>query len=275
MSNSFSLDMDKYLDKRNFTHVKEKPSTFKNIMNQIPFFAEIQDLIKKFKEKEQMVEIQDTTSSVHVVEKKSFIKAFGEALSEVVLFKKKEELDVPIEEAPANTNSNQNNNITQAEIDRLVAKQLQQKAVFKDENFFNNPKHSFEMPKKNINKDMDKISIEEEPDNLVENTLDNLSRRDKIANQTFSEKEASQVLESEWDRNEKFNQELGQNCPPTHNKVVLYKAQMQEDVKYILNITHRLIKLAPRPALEEFKQTPDFQKYVALLEKYEIAKRQN
>lgn len=236
MSNGLNLELDKYLDRKN-QQPQKKEDRWKKKVRHIPLVGELYEVMKKVKEREEIVDIHD--DSVHVVEQRPFWGTFKKAFSDVFLVKKTEDVDVPVESV--NKSLEEGHNVRE-EIKPV-----------KNEDFF---KHNFS-PKK----DEGVIEVEEEPDNIIDNVADNMNRKDRHLNKTFTEKELeNELIPESKEPEEKIS----------YNKVVLYKPQAKDEIKHVLQVTHDLIKLVPKPALEEFKDSEDFQKYEHLLEKYGI-----
>ncbi|MFP4111609.1 MAG: hypothetical protein ACLFPQ_00320 [Candidatus Woesearchaeota archaeon] len=235
MANQFNIELDKYLDKKNFP-LEEKEKGFKKIINKFPIVKEISYIRKKIKERHEFVDFKDSSSSVHVVENHSFWKTVFNAVSDVLLSKKTKDVDVDIEKSPGNQNK-----------------------LSGDEDFFSKKKVEF-YPKK----EKEKLEVEEEPDNFIDNWADNLNRNDRTRNETFSEKETRSAI---------IEEEKEMLCPPSYNKVMLYKPRLESDVKDVLSTTHKMMKMMPRPVLDDFKKSSDFSKYVEVMRRYGILEK--
>jgi hypothetical protein len=250
-NNSINAELSRYLEKRGSSNQIKKLSKLNFILDVVPFVSEIRGIARSIREKENIVEIRNTSSEVHVVEKRSFFKMISRKFSDLFMSKKTEDFDVPIEpkeDNPQNADSVKN---TEKRGD-----------IFKKDTFFKRPQddsfHLLGWARKEDMKEKELIEVEEEPDNAVENAIDNLSSRDQAINKTFSEKEMNSLLKEDVSG---------------FQKVVLYKPQLNDDMKNILSTTHKMIKTIPKPALEEFEKTDDYQKYMALLKRYGIEEK--
>ncbi len=305
MGNSFNLDLDKYINRRN----QDKSPSISNLkekLYQIPAIWKVKESIRKFREKEEFVDIA-STNSVHIIENNSKWAKFKQKISDTLLSKKTEELDVPIEDIEKDITFNS----------------VKDSEVQKEENFFLKPRKIFR--RKPINKKQKEVvRVEAEPDTFVETIVDNVvdkySDKEKRDNSTFSENEIDDVIgvkESHFNfqsfvanlfrpklkrrflnrksdesvdlednfvseetkvtkknvKNEVESQQVDGTKPVGVNKVILFKPQLQKDLKSVLKSTHELLAHVPADVIAEFKRTNDYQRYVEFLNKYEIIKK--
>jgi hypothetical protein len=339
MSNSFSVELDKYLDKKSKDNGEPKNKKIGVSLNKIPLYSKFKEVIKQVKERQEVIDIQEDSSlKVHVVDKKPIIKQFTQAFSDIILQKKTEDFDLPIEEAKKKDiidiselsskveekkKEDDEKRKTELEAQKIMDKsQLQTNNEVKEINnekllknahkdveivdienndeenknnkninlFTNNFKNH-----KNINEDKDyeRIEVQEEPDNIIENLTDKLSQRDQKLNETFSDKEMKSILNDEdfsivprkkplmniFNTTKTINRKKidkvkneNSNNETQIKKILLYKPKVDQEVKESLKTTYKMIKLLPKPALEEFRKTNDYQKYIKMLKKYDIVK---
>lgn len=53
------------------------------------------------------------------------------------------------------------------------------------------------------------------------------------------------------------------------------REEFRNDLRDVILITYRLIKKVPPEALKEFRESPDYRKYVAILDKYDLVRRKD